>query len=157
MMPLDDIVIDKQHSRCTIYPSKARQVNAVIENILLIAIIIIFFIACLDRWHGDTIAIFVFLSLCSLLMLYNSIKRLKNPPPPIILTQKDVTLPNGSSIIWQEIKYIKFNHHPYPALPDLIIKNKNGKIEELSNWDRYTSKKKLILLFETYAGRKLLR
>lgn len=154
-MEIDDIIL--KEDSCTIYSSKARRVNAMIEDILFIATIIVFFIVCLNRLHGGAIAIFVFFGLCSLLMLYGSIKRLKNPPSPIILTPKGVTLPDGNFIIWQEIEFIKFNHHPYPALPDLIIKNKNGKIEELSNWDKYTSKKKLVLLFETYAGRKLLK
>jgi len=155
MMQLDDIT--SLGNSWVIHPSKKRRINAVKEDVLIMIIIVIFFIACSNRWSSYTIGVFVFLGLYSAVMLYGSIKRLINPPASITVSSKGVTIPNGIFIQWQEIEYIRFKYYPYPAAPDLRIKIKNGQIVEFSNWDWYMSKKKLVQLFETFAGRKLLR
>ena len=155
-MGIDDIILKEDF--CTITSSRVRRLYD-LQGYIATGIVILAGSSLLASLATDipvfVIVAFVIGVLCYMIMFYYSVKRLKTPPAPIVITKNGVTLPNGKHIQWKAIKCIKFDYMPYAAMPLLHIEMTNHAKEELPDWYLYSNKKKLVLLFEKYAGRKL--
>ena len=146
--------IIKSADACIIYVSRTRRVGVFVLNLLLTLMIIIISVRSKMYESGFTIFFMSIAYICLIITLYSNIKQVLNPPAPIIITPKELSLPDGEKIRWENIKSIFLKPGSYTP-PILCIQTTKQHNIDLLDWYLYAEKKQLISLFEEYAGRKL--
>ena len=159
---------------CVIYPKKRSVTGSIVGYCILIAFFVwANILAYSHARHTQEFSWVIWAILYILLAvgIYLDIKGIKKPLRPIVLTKTDVTLPSGEKVKWQDVDSICMRYK-YVGIADLCLKVKkhfvhtsiNGERstecltnEWISDWYLYANKKKLISLFEEYAGRQLYR
>lgn len=143
------------NEKCLIYPNKNKCLAQICFSYVAA------FIICAVIFLLPTTSIYIWLVILFVVLgnsyisysLWHWLKTNKNP---IILTNNTMSLPDGQSIYWNEIKEINFITGR-PAIRCAIIMNKRNIHVNIENWNLYGSMKTLSKLFNNYAQREICR